>query len=140
VATYPLPASWPANALLGPMAYSSVDGYVYFADTFNGIIGRIPSSNPATSTIAGYGTKYNEHAGSNGSLMADQTSGTLYFDSVIPAPHESFVYLYGVTVLTPSSASWSSAPKAGIPAFKRALTKKQLLDLFAHHRKFRGTN
>lgn len=138
VAIYPLPSTWPANAFLGPMAFSSVDGYVYFADIFNGIIGRIPSGNPATSTMQGYGTTYNEHAGSSGTLIVDQTSGTLYFDSIIPLPNEFFSYLYGMTVLTPSAATWSSSEHAGIPAFKRPLTKKQLLQLFHHRRKFRG--
>ena len=119
VTTFPLPASWPADASLGPIAYSSVDGHIYFSDSFNGIIGRIPAAAPSTAAIQGFGTAFNEKAGGLGTMTIDQSSGTLYVDSVIPnIPNPvSAPALQGITIVNMSSVAWSSAPAGGTPAF-----------------------
>jgi hypothetical protein len=122
VSIYPLPSSWPSGAVLTAMAYNPSDGYVYFVDSQNGIIGRIPGANPSALSIQGYGVKFNEAFGTTYQTMIADSSGRIWVDSAIPEGGGTNCNVGcedGVTVLTPSEASWSSSPSSGIPAFKK---------------------
>jgi len=126
VSIYPLPSTWPSSPVAGltAIAYNAVDGYFYFTDDLNGIVGRIPAANPSTATIAGFGPKFNEFFGTFGSgatpsLFADST-GNVWMSSQIPAPVAGNSY-NGLSMLTPALATWSASPQSGIAAFKGRL-------------------
>ena len=111
VTYFPLPATWPNGAAssLGSIEYNAVDGYVYFVDISNHVLGRFLPSSP--STITGAGLQFNVEPCENGHLFVAST-GDLYCDTSINSTTHGGL-ASGTVRITPSLLTWSSTPSAG---------------------------
>jgi len=116
VTAYPMPASWPSNASPAAIFFNSADGYVYFDDQNNGIIGRIPDASPSTASIAGYGRPHDDGLGTqsfaNFPDALTVNGGYLYYSSL--ATSSASVTSSAIGIINLSRATFGSSPVRGM--------------------------
>lgn len=123
---YPWPATWNGGSSVAPgfITFNPADGFMYFDDTANGIIGRISATAPASAGIQGYGTTFNEGYNvsfvQNGNTLPDAGTfgpdGNLYFDQSATLTGAPIQGATGIGVLNPALALWTASPVKGMGA------------------------